>query len=99
MGNLTPEDVEDIKKVVREEFAKLDTNKSGMLDKKELRNLLKKISKAQGEPFDEKSVDETFDQLDTDKSGKISLEEALDNWKMFALLIQLSKEKFKVKQI
>ena len=97
MGNLTPEEVEEIKKVVREEFVKLDTNKSGMLDKNELRNLLKKISKTQGEPLDEKGVDETFDQLDTDKSGKISLEEALENWKMFSLLIQLSKEKFNLK--
>ena len=91
MGTLSPEEEAKIKKDIREEFDKIDTDKSGMIDKNELRNLLEKIAKKMGEPLKEKNVDETFDQLDKDKSGKISFEEVFAQWAGFSMLIGLSK--------
>ena len=93
MGNLSPEEEAKIKKECREEFDKLDTDKSGLIDKKEFRVLLDKIAKnIGGTPPKEEDFDEAFNGFDKDNSGKISFEEVFKEWVSFSMLVGLSKE-------
>ena len=93
MGNLSPEEEEKVKKECREEFDKLDTDKSGMLDKNEFRILLEKVAQnVGGTPAKEEEFDEAFKEFDKDNSGKISFEEVFKEWVSFSFLVGLSKE-------
>ena len=45
MGTLSPEEEAKLKKELKEEFDKIDTDKSGMIDKKEFKVLIDKVVK------------------------------------------------------
>ena len=94
MGNLSPEEQKEVEKDAREEFDKLDTDKSGMLDKNELRALLVKFNEkmGKGEPLKEETVDEVFKEFDKDNSGKISFDEIMAEWPSFCFIVGLSKD-------
>ena len=94
MGNLSPEEQAKLEKDCKEEFDKIDTDKSGLIDKDEFRKLIEKIAKnTGGEMASEKDIDDAFKELDLDNSGKISFDEFRKQWFTFSFLIQLSKEK------
>ena len=92
MGNLSPEEEAKIKKDAREEFDKVDTDKSGLIDKNEFRKILEKVAKnVGGKPPKEEDYDEVFKQFDKDNSGQISFDEAYQDWVSFATIVGLSK--------
>jgi len=92
MGNLSPEEEAKIKKDAREEFDKVDTDKSGLIDKNEFRKILEKVAKnVGGKPPKEEDYDEVFKQFDKDNSGQISFDEAYQDWVSFAMIVGLSK--------
>ena len=91
MGTLSPEEEAKIKKDIREEFDKIDTDKSGMIDKNEFKSLVDKVANKIGEnPPKEKDIETAFNEFDTDNSGEISFEEVNQNWLAFSLLVKLS---------
>ena len=90
MGNQSPEEAAKLKKDVRADFDKIDTDKSGLIDKEEFRKLIEKIAQKQGTKIKEEEVEKTFNQFDKDKSGKISFDEVFANWAAFGVLIGLA---------
>ena len=90
MGNQSPEEEAKLKKDVRADFDKIDTDKSGLIEKEEFRKLVEKIAQKQGTKIKEEEVEKTFNQFDKDKSGKISFDEVFDNWAAFGVLIGLA---------
>jgi Ca2+-binding EF-hand superfamily protein len=94
MGNLSPEEQAKLEKDCKEEFDKIDTDKSGLIDKDEFRKLIEKIAKnTGGEMASEKDIDDVFKEFDTDNSGKISFDEVMKEWISFSFLVGLSKDK------
>ena len=94
MGNLSPEEQAKLEKDCKEEFDKIDTDKSGLIDKDEFRKLIEKIAKnTGGEPASEKDIDDVFKEFDTDNSGKISFDEVMKQWISFSFLVGLSNDK------
>ena len=90
MGNQSPEEEAKLKKDVRADFDKIDTDKSGLIEKEEFRKLVEKIAQKQGTKIKEEEVEKTFNQFDKDKSGKISFDEVFANWAAFGVLIGLA---------
>jgi Ca2+-binding EF-hand superfamily protein len=94
MGNLSPlspEEKAKMEKDLRAEFDKLDTNKSGFLDKNEFKALVDKAAENwDGKPRSEQVIDDLFNEFDKDKSGKISFEEVMKEWESFSFLVGLS---------
>ena len=69
---------EKVKEVAKVAFESTDTDKSGLIDKKELAKVMEGISKDLGiSPPTSEQVDEVLKQLDTDKSGQIDFNEFL----------------------
>ena len=92
MGNLSPEEEAKMKKEVKEEFDKIDKDKSGLWEKNEFRKLLEQAANnVGGTPPSEEDFDEAFKEFDKDNSGKISFDEAFKNWTAFSLLVSLAK--------
>ena len=92
MGNLSPEEEAKLKKELKEEFDKVDTDKSGMIEKKEFRELINKVVKnCELDPPKEEDFEEMFKEFDKDNSGKITIDEIFKEWAGFSLLIGLSK--------
>ena len=93
MGNLSPEEQEKVKKDAKEEFDKIDTDKSGLIDKNEFRKILEKVAKnVGGKPPKEEDFDEVFKEFDKDNSGQISFDEAYKEWVAFGMIVGLSKD-------
>ena len=91
MGNQTPEQEAKLKADVKAEFDRIDTDKSGMIEKQEFRNLLETIAKKHGDgTVKESDFESTFNQFDKDKSGKLSFDEIFKNWGAFGLLVGLA---------
>lgn len=89
---MSPEEEAKLKKELKEEFDKIDTDKSGMIDKNEFRVLLEQVVKnSQIDSFKEEDFEETFKNFDKDNSGKISFNEIFKEWPTFSLLIGLAK--------
>ena len=67
-----------VEKVTEKAFADIDTDKSGFIERCELKPLLNKISKQLNLPFpEEKDIDEGLKQLDLNKDGKLQFSEFL----------------------
>ncbi len=93
MGNLSPEEEAKLKKDVKEKFDEIDTDKSGMIDKKEFKVLIDKVVKnAEIDPPKEEDFDEMFKEFDKDNSGKITFDVIFKEWTAFSLLIGLAKK-------
>ena len=78
----TKEQLEKQKKhvieVAKDVFNFFDTDKSGFIERCELKPLLNKISKQLNLPFpEEKDIDEGLKQLDLNKDGKLQFSEFL----------------------
>jgi Ca2+-binding EF-hand superfamily protein len=99
MGNQEEKELarleEETKKQTKAEFDKLDTDKSGQLDKKEFRVLLERVAKnLNGEILStEEEIEKEFNKFDKDGSGKISFDEVYERCMDFAMLVGLSKNK------
>ena len=62
--------------VTKRSFDSVDTDKSGKIDLKELKEILNQISlDFKAEPPTDEELDQVFSVLDTDKSGTIELKE------------------------
>ena len=72
------DDPDKFKKTLNKAFEVFDTENSGELDRKEVRNLLKCLSKQLQIPMGPKPIQEFFKEFDTDKTGLISKEELSD---------------------
>ena len=93
MGTLSPEEEAKLKKELKEEFDKIDTDKSGMIDKKEFKVLIDKVVKnAEIDPPKDEDFDEMFKEFDKDNSGKITFDVIFKEWTAFSLLIGLAKK-------
>ena len=89
MGTLSPEEEAKLK----EEFDKIDTDKSGMIDKKEFKALIDKVAKnAEIDPPKDEDFEGMFKKFDKDNSGKITFDEIFKEWTAFTLLIGLAKK-------
>ena len=65
-------------RVAKDVFNFFDTDKSGFIERCELKPLLNKISKQLNLPFpEEKDIDEGLKQLDLNKDGKLQFSEFL----------------------
>ena len=92
MGNLSPEEEAKLKKDVKEKFDEIDTDKSGMIEKNEFRNLCVKVAKNMGgKPATEEDFEKTFKEFDKDNSGTISFDEVYKNWGAFSILVGFSE--------
>ena len=92
MGNMSPEEEAKLKEDVKDAFDKIDTNKSGMIDKKEFRALCERVAQNMGNQLKEKEFEELFQKFDKDNSGLISFQEAYNNWPGLSMLIAFDKE-------
>eukprot|EP00941_MAST-03F_sp_MAST-3F-sp1_P003801 g3801.t1 len=68
----TDEEIKEIRKV----FDAYDVDKSGTIDRKELKNLAADL----GQEFDDEELAEVFATLDSDGSGQIDFHEFLVFW-------------------
>jgi Ca2+-binding EF-hand superfamily protein len=72
-------------KTLREIFAHFDTDKSGTIDQKELKAVLKAYFEAVSEPADEKKVSDVaaaiMKELDTGGDGSINIDEFIKAFK------------------
>ena len=92
MGNLSPEEKAKVEKDVREEFDKIDTDKSGKIERNELKAILEKMSKKMGgHPVKDEELDDIFKGFDKDNDGKITFDEIMQEWVSFAILVGLSE--------
>ena len=92
MGNLSPEEKAKVEKDVREEFDKIDTDKSGKIERNELKAVLEKMSKKMGgHPVKDEELDDIFKGFDKDNDGKITFDEIMQEWVSFAMLVGLSE--------
>ena len=68
----------NIRKVAKEIFNRFDKDKSGFIEKDELRELLITVSKQLNLPFlTEKEIEEGLKQLDNNNDGKLQFDEFL----------------------
>lgn len=72
------DDNDKFEKMLSRVFDAFDTDRSGELDRKEIRNFLKFFSKELQIPMGHRPIQEFFRGFDTDKSGLISKEELSD---------------------
>ena len=92
MGNLSTEEKAKVEKDVREEFDKIDTDKSGKIERNELKAILEKMSKKMGgHPVKDEELDDIFKGFDKDNDGKITFDEIMQEWVSFAILVGLSE--------
>lgn len=86
----TLKDPETVKAAVNEIFAKVDTDKSGKIDRKELKAGLKGLSKDIGIPEpNDKDVDETLRALDSNNDNQIDKNEMAELVKaLFQIMIE-----------
>ena len=68
----------DLEEVVKTLFTQLDTDKSGFLEREEVKTIANQLnSKMQQGDFDEAAFNEAFTRLDKNGDGKIAQEELL----------------------
>lgn len=76
------EKLKHIAEVAKEVFNTYDVDKSGYIDKKELKPLLTKISKQLSLPVpDDKDIQDGLKQLDINQDGKLQFNEFLPFYK------------------
>ena len=76
------EKLKHVTQVAKEIFNAYDTDKSGYIDKKELKPLLTKISKQLSLPVpDDKDIQDRLKQLDMNQDGKLQFNEFLPFYK------------------
>ncbi len=63
------------KKIILQEFKKLDKDGSGYLTREELRTWLKSLAKDINMDLTENDIDQLIRKLDENKDGKVSIDE------------------------